>query len=139
MQASTYLHFNGNCKEAMTFYADVLGGEITMLLPFREAPEELCKNLPKEALDLTMHSTLVAGDITIQASDFFNEKETFNSGNNFAVSISADDEEQAVAIFNGLSDGASVMMPFEKVFWGGKFGMLKDRYGVSWMISLDET
>ncbi|GFD75093.1 MULTISPECIES: VOC family protein [Tenacibaculum] len=139
MQASTYLHFNGNCKEAMTFYADVLGGEMTMLMQFKDAPEEVCKNIPEEAMELTMHCTVEAGGFSIMGSDFLNEKEAFTKGNNFAVSINTEDEDEAVAIFNGLSsDGAFVMMPFEEAFWGGKFGMLKDKYGVNWMVSLEE-
>ncbi|WP_428740392.1 VOC family protein [Tenacibaculum sp.] len=139
MQASTYLHFNGNCKEAMTFYADVLGGEITMLMQFKDAPEEVCKNIPEEAKELIMHCTLEAGNLSIMASDFFNEKEAFNKGNNFAVSINTEDEEQALSVFNGLSKGAFVMMPFEEAFWGGKFGMLRDKFGVNWMVSLEES
>lgn len=138
MKASTYLHFNGNCEEAMTFYADVLGGEITMKMRFKEAPEEVCKNIPDFAQNLIMHCTLEANGENIMASDFFNEGEEFKSGNNFAVSLNTDDEEQAVAIFNGLSEGGFVMMPLESAFWGGKFGMLRDKFGVSWMMSLND-
>lgn len=138
MQASTYLHFNGNCKEAMTFYADVLGGEVTILMQFKDAPEEVCKNVPAEAMELTMHCMLEAGNIALMSSDYLNEHEAFTQGNNFAVSINTEDEDEAVAIFNGLSEGAFVMMPFEEAFWGGKFGMLRDKYGVNWMVSLEE-
>lgn len=139
MQASTYLHFNGNCKEAMTFYADIVGGELTMLMEFNDAPDDVKKYVPAEAMNLTMHCTLVAGDLTLLASDFLNSEEAFNQGNNFAVSINTEDEEEAVAIFNGLAhEGGFVLMPFAEAFWGGKFGMLKDKYGVNWMVSLEE-
>ncbi len=138
MQASTYLHFNGNCKEAMAFYADVLGGEITMLMQFKDAPEEVCKSIPKEAMELTMHCTLEARGFSVLGSDFLNEKEAFTKGNNFAVSINAEDEAEAVAVFNGFAQGGTILMPFEEVFWGGKFGMLQDKFGVQWMISLEE-
>ncbi|MDY0779607.1 VOC family protein [Tenacibaculum sp. IB213877] len=135
MQAQTYLHFNGNCEEAMTFYADVLGGEITQQMTFSDAPESSL-TFPEEVMDLIMHSTLVAGDLVIMASDYLNQKEEFNSGNNFAVSINSFDEDEAVTVFNGLSEGGIIFMPFEEAFWGGKFGMLRDKYGVQWMVSL---
>ena len=138
MKASTYLHFNGNCKEAMTFYADILGGDITVLMQFNEAPKELCKDFPKEILDLTMHCTLEVGDMAIQASDFFNEKEKFNAGNNFAISLNFEAEEEARTIFDGLLEGGFVFMPFSDAFWGGKFGMLQDKFGIRWMMSLGD-
>ncbi|WGH76068.1 VOC family protein [Tenacibaculum tangerinum] len=138
MQGSTYLHFNGDCKEAMAFYADVLGGEMTMLMQFKDAPEEVYKNIPDEAMELTMHCTVEAGSFSIMGSDFLDENETLTKGNNFAVSINTEDEAAAVAIFNGLSNEGSVMMPLEEAFWGGKFGMLRDKYGVNWMISIEE-
>ncbi|TYP98842.1 PhnB protein [Tenacibaculum adriaticum] len=137
MKVHTYLHFKGNCEEAMDFYADVLGGEINQKMKFKDAPESETM-FPEEVMNLVMHSTLQAGDLTIMASDFFNEKEEFNLGNNFAVSIGTDDEDEATAIFNGLSEGAFIMMPLEEAFWGGKFGMLKDKFGVQWMISLED-
>jgi PhnB protein len=139
MKASTYLHFNGNCKEAMTYYADILGGDITVLMQYKEAPEEVCKNIPKEALDLTMHCTLEVGDMAIQASDFLNEKEGFNAGNNFAISLNSEDEEEATTIFNSLLEGGFVFMPFTDAFWGGKFGMLQDKFGIRWMMSLEDS
>ncbi|WBX74960.1 VOC family protein [Tenacibaculum ovolyticum] len=139
MKTGTYLHFNGNCKEAMTFYADVLGGDITMLMQFKEAPEEMCKSFPKEILDLTMHCTLEVGELAINASDFFNDKEKFNSGNNFAVTLNSEDEDEAITVFNGLAEGGFVMMPLEDAFWGGKFGMLQDKFGIRWMMSLESS
>lgn len=138
MKTSTYLHFNGNCEEAMKYYADVLGGEITMLMQFNEAPEEVCKMIPDFAKELIMHCTLEVGNMAILASDFLNEKEEFNTGNNFAISLNAEDEDEALTVFNGLAEEGTVLMPFAEAFWGGRFGMLKDKYGVSWMMSLDD-
>lgn len=137
MKAHTYLHFDGNCKEAMTYYADVLGGEITMMMQFSDAPDEICQNFPEEVMDLTMHCTLEAGDVTILASDYLNERESHLAGNNFAVSLTTHDEDEAEAIFNSLGEGGFVMMPFEEAFWGGKFGMLQDKFGIRWMMSFE--
>ncbi len=138
MKVNTYLHFNGNCEEAMNYYADVLGGDITMMMPFKDAPEDICKQFPESVHELIMHATLEIGDRAIMASDFVSGKESFNKGNNFAVSINTDDEDEAIAIFNGLSEEGTVLMPLEPAFWGGKFGMLNDKFGVNWMLTLND-
>ncbi|MGG8494863.1 VOC family protein [Tenacibaculum sp. TC6] len=139
MKTNTYLHFNGNCEEAMNYYADILGGTITMMMQFKEAPEEVLKNIPDFAKELIMHCTLeVSDDMAILASDYLNADEKFNAGNNFAISLNADDEDEALSVFNGLAEGGTILMPFEDAFWGGKFGMLKDKFGVSWMMSLED-
>ena len=137
MKSNTYLHFNGNCEEAMAFYADVLGAETTMQMRFNEAPPEVRNTLPDFAQNLIMHCTIETGDFILMASDFLNEKETFNSGNNFAVSINTSNEEEAVTIFNGLAENGFVVMPLDAAFWGGKFGMLRDQFGVNWMLTLN--
>ena len=122
----------------MTFYADVLGGDITVMMQFKDAPEEVCKNFPEEVMELTMHCTLEAGNMMIHASDYLDENEALIKGNNFAISINSEDEHEIVAIFNGLAEEGFVMMPLENAFWGGKFGMLKDKYGVRWMLTLND-
>ncbi len=71
----------------------------------------------------------------LKASDSFHEP--LNKGNNFHVSISTDDEKQAVTIFKGLSNDGTITMPFNEVFWGGKFGSCIDKFGIQWMVSLE--
>lgn len=134
---NTYLNFNGNCEEAMNFYQDVFGGEFTSYMRFKEAPKDTFV-APDFAKDWIMHCTLNASGATIMASDYFNEQEPFTQGNNFAVSISCNDEDQAFAIFNGLAENGFIMMPLETAFWGGKFGMLRDKFGVNWMVSIED-
>lgn len=138
MKTNTYLHFNGNCEEAMNYYADVLGGDITMMMQFKDAPEEVCKNIPEFAQELIMHSVLEIGEMAILASDYLNQHEEFNQGNNFAISLNAEDEDEALAVFSGLAEDGEVLMPFDDAFWGGKFGMVKDKFGVSWMMSFED-
>ena len=138
MKSNTYLHFQGNCEEAIAFYKKALDGEITQHMRFKDAPPEVF-TAPDFAQDWIMHCTLVAGEITIHASDFFSENEEFTLGNNFAISINTDHEEGAVKVFNNLKEGGEVVMPFDTVFWGGKFGMIKDKFNVSWMLSLNDT
>jgi len=135
MKAHTYLHFGGNCEEAMDFYKDILGGQITTLMRFSDAPKEVF-TAPDLAQNWIMHCTLEFGGALLMASDFLNDdKEKFNLGNNFAVSINVDSIEEGQKIFDGLVSEGELFMPFSDAFWGGKFGMLRDKFGVSWMIS----
>lgn len=139
MKSGTYLHFNGNCEEAMNFYKDILDGEFSMFMRFSDAPKEVME-VPEFMQKLVMHCTLDFGDTSIFASDYLNEDQPFVAGSNFAVSLNTDDEEQAISVFNSLAEGGTIMMSFMEAFWGGKFGMLQDKFGVQWMLSLnDET
>lgn len=135
MTANTYLRFNGNCEEAMTYYADVLGGKLTEKMRFNEAPEADLQ-FPEEAMNLIMHASLSVSDVKIMASDSVGQP--FSQGNNFSISLSTNDEDEAYTIFSGLSEGGEVQMPFGEAFWGGKFGMCVDKFGVSWMLSCSD-
>lgn len=135
MKLNAYIAFKGNCEEAINFYKDVLDGEITQFMRFRDAPESAFK-CPESAKDLVMHSTLIFNDCTLLASD--NIGDQMKEGNNFSLSINTDDEAQANSIFNSLTEGGMTIMPFEAVFWGGKHGMLVDKFGIQWMVSTNE-
>ena len=131
MKCDVYLNFDGNCEEAMLFYKDILDGEFQVLMRYKDGPPEYCK---PEIENKIMHLTMTFGNgCELKASDDFHKP--IRKGNNFHVSVLADDEEQGYAIFNGLSDGATITMPYNEVFWGGKFGSLIDKFGVQWMVS----
>lgn len=133
MKCDVYLSFDGNCEEAMTFYQDILDGEFPVIMRYKDGPPEYSK---PEIENKIMHLTMTFGNgSVIRASDSFHIP--FSKGNNFHVSILADDDEQATAIFNGLAGGAQITMPYNKVFWGGKFGSLVDKFGIQWMVSFD--
>ncbi|MGJ8745053.1 VOC family protein [Polaribacter sp.] len=133
MKCDMYLSFDGNCKEAMLFYKDVFDGEFTVTMRYSEGPPEYSN--PKIA-DKIMHQTMVFGtNCELKASDSFHEP--LNKGNNFHISILADDEESALSYFKGLAKNGQVTMPFDDVFWGGKFGSCIDKFGVQWMISFE--
>lgn len=134
MKCDMYLTFDGNCEEAMLYYKDVFDGEFTMTMRFSEGPPEYSN---PEIENKIMHQTLVFGNgCELKASDSFHEP--LNKGNNFHVSIATNDEEEAVAFFNGLAENGTITMPFEEVFWGGKFGSCIDKFGVQWMVSFEE-
>ena len=132
MQCHTYLAFNGSCEEAMMFYKDILGGEIQMMSRFTDMPPEVCE-VPEEAKNLVMHCTMTFGGCTLMASDTI-DPDNLVQGNNYSISINAS-EDEAHAIFNGLNEGGAVIVPFEEAFWGGKFGMIQDKFGIQWMVS----
>ena len=131
MKCDVYLAFDGNCEEAMLFYKDILDGEFQVMMRYKDGPPEYSK---PEIENKIMHLTMTFGHgCVLRGSDSFHIP--LNKGNNFHVSVLADDEEQGYAIFKGLSEKATITMPYNDVFWGGKFGSLVDKFGIQWMVS----
>ena len=124
-----YLFFDGNCREAMEFYAQALGAELR-IMTFDGAPLDV----PPEQQDRVMHATLPFGDATIFASDGM-PGQPVHDGMRAHISIGADSAEQGRAYFEALAAGGQVTMPYEKQFWGDTYGMLTDRFGVKWMVN----
>lgn len=133
MKLNPYLNFEGNCEEAIHYYQDILDGEIKMLMRFSDAPEGSFET--EDAWkDKVMHATLEFGEgNTILFSDHVHPG--FSQGNNAHMSLNIPDEEAAEKVYASLADGGKETMPFGPVFWGGKFGMLTDKFGVHWMVS----
>lgn len=129
---TTYLIFNGNCREAMTFYKDCLAAELTMF-PFSQAPDPM----PAEAKDRIMHAHLAKGKASIMASDNMPGM-PFMAGNNFSISIDCDTAEEIDKLFNALGENGVVKMPLQKTFYAARFGMLTDQFGVNWMFNLNQ-
>ncbi len=129
---TTYLTFNGNCREAMTFYKNCLEAELE-IFPFSQAPDPM----PAEAKDRIMHARLAKGKGAIMASDNMPGM-SFTAGNNFSISIDCDTAEEIEKLFNALGEKGKVTMPLQKTFWAARFGMLTDQFGVNWMFNLNE-
>lgn len=128
-----YLFFGGRCEEALDFYRGALGAEIQMMMRFNESPEPN-PELPECFHDKVMHASLRIGDTLLMASDGRCEGQAAFEG--FSVSLTLGDEQEADRIFSALSAGGLITMPLEKTFWAPKFGMLQDKFGVGWMISV---
>jgi PhnB protein len=128
-----YLFFGGRCEEAIEFYRKALAAEVRMMVRFKEAPEKQ-PDLPECFEDKIMHASLQIGDTLLMASDGRCEGPQAFEG--FSLSITVPDEAEAERAFTALSDGGLVTMPLEKTFWAPKFGMLQDKFGVGWMISV---
>ena len=130
IQLAPYLSFNGNCEEALNFYKDCLGGTISDVHRYEGSPME--QQFGPVSKNKIMHSTFKFDGGTFMAAD---SQQGTTSDSNVSLSIGLDDEKRAGQIFNALSAGAEVQVPFEKQFWGATFGMLKDRYNIQWMIN----
>jgi PhnB protein len=132
VKINVYLNFHGNCREALEYYQNVLGGQIDAIMRHRGTPAE--EFTPPDWLDKIMHGRLVVGDAAvIMGSDSPPQYQEKPGG--FGVCISTDNIDEGKRIFAGLSDGGSVSMPYEETFWAKGFGMCTDRFGIDWMIN----
>lgn len=136
MRIEPYLFFGGRTEEAVEFYRRALGAEVLMMLRFRESPEPHPPGMIPPGYDeKIMHCSFRIGDSTVMASDGCGSgPSTFQE---FSLSLSVADEAEADRVFNALAEGGSVDMPLGKTFWSPRFGMLKDRFGVAWMVGVD--
>lgn len=125
-----YFTFAGNCREAMNFYKDCFKGEITQIQTFEEAKMEVPELLKKQIV----HAEVKAGDILLMASDGMAGFEA-QPGNNVSLTINLTDEKEEIRLFDALAKGGKVSMPLQDTFWGARYGMLTDRYGVNWMLN----
>jgi PhnB protein len=132
MQIQPYLFFDGRCEEAIEFYRDAVGAEVTMLMRFKENPEATAGCMPPGAEDKVMHASLRIGDATVLASDGRCTGQPSFQG--FALSLTASDADEAERLFAALGNGGQVQMPMAKTFFSPRFGMVADRFGVSWMV-----
>jgi PhnB protein len=130
MLVQPYLSFEGRCDEAVKFYQAAVGAEVQMLMRFKEAPDQ--SMMSPESADKVMHVSMRIGDSVVMASDGRCSGTTGFNG--ISLSLSVADDAQAERLFAGLSDGGQVTMPLAKTFFASKFGMLTDRFGVSWMV-----
>jgi PhnB protein len=132
MSVQPYLFFGGRCDEALEFYRSALGAEVVMLSRFKDNPEPGMVQPGME--EKVMHASFRIGETILMASDGRCEGEPGFDG--FSLSITVADEAAADRAFNALAEGGKITMPLEKTFWAAKFGMLEDRFGVGWMISV---
>ncbi|WP_137819942.1 VOC family protein [Pseudomonas sp. 2FG] len=133
MRIEPYLFFNGRCDEALQFYTQALGAKVTLLMRFKDAPEQ--EGMPQVDPDKVMHANLQIGGSQVMASDgMCSGTQAFNG---FNLSISTHSLEQAEQVFAALAEGGQVGMPLQKTFWASAFGMLTDRFGVGWMVNCE--
>ena len=130
MQVQVYLFMDGRAEEAIEFYKKTLSATVTMLMRFKESPDQaMCT--PGSG-DKVMHAYMTIGETGLMISDGRNTGQPKFEG--FALSIATKTEAEADKLFNALADGGKVTMPQSKTFFSARFGMLTDKFGVNWMI-----
>lgn len=129
-----YLFFGGRCEEAVEFYRTAIGAEVEMLMRHKDSPEPPPPGmLPPGYENKVMHASFRIGETVVMASDGCGESQTFSG---FSLSIAVPTEADADRVFNALANGGQVQMPLTKTFWSPRFGMVADRFGVGWMVSV---
>lgn len=129
-----YLFFGGCCEEALAFYTSALGAKVEMSMRYHEAPDPPPPGMLPEGFEhKIMHSSFRIGDHLVMASDGCGDTPPFAG---FSLSISYATQDEARQAFDALADGGTVTMPLGQTFWSPLFGMLTDRFGVGWMISV---
>jgi PhnB protein len=135
MPIEPYLFFNGRCEEAIEFYKKALGAEVLMMMRFKDSPEPPAPGMvPPGSDNKIMHLCMRVGDANVMASDGRCAGQTSFQG--FSLSLTAADEADAKRKFAALAEGGQVQMPLAKTFWSPCFGMVADRFGVGWMVSV---
>jgi PhnB protein len=133
MHVQSYLFFDGRCEEAIEFYRKALGAEVTMLMRFKESPEPPRPGMtPPGSENKVMHASFRIGDTTVMASD--GECRGKPNFQGMALSLTVASDAEAERLFAALGDGGEVKMPMSKTFFSSRFGMVADRFGVSWMV-----
>jgi PhnB protein len=137
MAVDVYLNFNGNCREAAEFYAEVFGTEKPEIMTFGEAPPNPDYQLPEEAKDLVMHTRLNISGSNVMFSDVF-PGQPFVAGNNISLAFVSDNQDEINSAFSNLSDGGTVRMELQETFWSKSYGSLKDKFGIEWQFSHED-
>jgi PhnB protein len=133
-QVQPYLFFDGRAEEAIEFYKKTLDAKVTMLMRFKEAPDQTMCAPGSE--NKVMHAYINIGETGVMISDGRNTGQPKFDG--FALSIATKTEAEADKLFSALADGGKVTMPQSKTFFSPRFGMLADKFGVNWMILVDK-
>jgi len=130
MKLTPYIHFAGNAEEALNFYKEVLGGEIVALNRYGDSPVPADEDYKQKIL----HARLLFGDNLIMISDAFKGQAVHTNGN-IQLSVDMPDKVMMETIFSKMAAGGKITMPLQHQFWGDTFGMLEDKFGVSWMFN----
>ncbi len=132
-QLAPYIFLYGRCEEALEFYKSVFGGSYE-LMRFGEAPDT--SQVPPGSGNRVMHASFTADEIAFMASDGRDVKSVDPEAGNISLSLSFDDGPRGERIFDALAAGGKVATPIDKAFWGGRFGMLTDKFGTEWLVVL---
>lgn len=130
MHLFPYLSFNGNCQEALTFYAELFNGSVESFIPWQA---DLIADIPEATTEHIMHGSISINDVTLAGSDQFGDM--YSPGGNVSIMIDIDDLAKAKATFDALADGGQIFMPFGEMFFADGYGFCADRFGIMWQVN----
>jgi PhnB protein len=133
-QIVAYVNFNGNCREAMSFYKDCIGGELDLQI-IKDSP--IAAQCPSAIQNQVLHATLKKDDLVLMGSDMIGP-DGLQEGNNFGLMLNCSSEEEINLFFELLSEGGKVIDPLSVKFWGATFGAITDKFGKRWMLHYDQ-
>jgi PhnB protein len=137
MAIDVYINFNGNCREAVEYYADVFEVERPRIMTFGETPADPNYPLPEEAKGLVMHTRLDLFGSRVMFSDVFPGM-PYVAGNNISLSVVIDDVDRIKSLYHKLKDGGKVGMELQETFWSKCYGSLTDRFGIEWQFNCED-
>ncbi|PUA39027.1 hypothetical protein C8Z91_11170 [Paenibacillus elgii] len=137
MAIHVYLNFNGNCREAVEFYAEAFGTEKPQIMTFGDAPPNPEFTLPEEAKHLVMHARITVNGSDVMFSDIFPGM-PFTAGNNISLSVMSKNIDEIKTYFNKLKEGGKVGMELQETFWSKCYGQLTDKFGIQWQFNHEE-
>lgn len=135
MSVAPYLMFNGRCEEALDFYKQALGAEIGMMMRFKESPEKPSPGCAPADGDKIMHAAFKIGGTPLMASDGMERGGPKFEG--FSLTLAVNNEAEANRMFDALSRGGEVRMPLDKTFFSPRFGVVADKFGMTWMVMIE--
>ncbi|MEL7649496.1 MAG: VOC family protein [Sedimentibacter sp.] len=134
MSVSVYLIFDGNCREAVDFYADVFNAEKKEVMFFKDAPQRPGEELPEDAKNRVMHTYLEISGMKFMFSDTF-PGTPFSTGNNVSIAVVENDMDKIRSYFNKMKEGGTVDMDLQETFWSKLYGSVTDKFGIPWQFS----
>jgi PhnB protein len=135
MQVQSYLMFNGRTEEALEFYKKSIGAKVEMMMRFKDAPEGQCAPGTEDKI---MHSSFKIGDTVLMASDGMCSGEPKTEFKGISLTLNPKTEAECERLFNALADGGQVFQPLIKTFFSPKFGVVSDKFGVNWMVLVEQ-
>ncbi len=134
MNLIPYLNFEGNCKEAIAYYKEILDGEVVYMQLYKDMPPNDEMPIPDDYMDKILHAQFVANDMVIYMSDSM-PMNPLIKGNQVSLTIDFDDDSTLDQIYNNFKDTSQITMPLQDTFWGARFAGLIDKYGVVWALN----
>ncbi|MEK3723612.1 VOC family protein [Paenibacillus sp. FSL H8-0034] len=136
MSIDVYFNFNGNCREAVEYYAEVFGTDKPHIMTFGQAPPNPDYTVPEQMKHLVMHARLNIYGSNVMFSDTFPDM-NFIVGNNISLSLVIKDMDAIKSIFHKLKEGGTVGMELQETFWSKCYGQLTDKFGIGWQLNYD--